>query len=1769
MKRPLRFLVALAAFVAAVAPAANPIMNENNVPTVWAATYGITGTLNMSADADGDGLSNGDEAVAGTNPFKPNDILSITDISADANGVYLTFPTRAGKRYQVQSTGSLSPASWSNTGTPLAGNDGHLTATITLPGATQKYYRVVVADVDSDGDGVNDWEEMKLGLDPFSTSTDGSQADLAVATNNLGPTSTVTINAADDVATEPTGTNPATDLATFNISRTGGLRPITVTFNVAASSTAVEGTDYDALNHTLTFGLGQKTAKVIIKPKADTLQESPESVVLTLNPGTGYTLGTQKSAGITIDDYVDNAPTGTGVQVSFWNEDQAGALAPSNSTPARFPGNPVATLLPTAQAPIAIDRDWGTGAPASGVNSNYFSSRWTGEVMPEFSQTYTFHLTADNASRLYIGGQLLIDNFPRPGAAPQAVTLTATIDLQAGERYPLRVDHYDVTGGALVKLEWSCANLVKETVPPNRLFGQVAPQFTGDPNVLVLVSGTTFTYDLSANFSGAPFTGTPKFTADNLPTGWSLDGATGIISGVPGAGLAGTWDVAASAQNANGKGSGILHFQIVNTGSSFTKETYSGTFASLAAVPFGSGTPPTVTVSTALGLPQDNTVEAHRLKGYITAPTTGVYQFFLAGSNAAELWVADDAEVNNLWKRATLSTATTFGSWTGAATSPLLYLKSGFRYYFEVRQLTSSNGGYVSVGWLKPGETGTVPSEVVPGPNLSPFTLTPPQPTNGTLYVTSMSAQGAALTNGSGSATLLMNAAETQAIVRYTYTSLTGAITQKHVHTDAWNGKSSQIIFDMDQFLPGPDGSWTWNIVDSGNYTAADIKQLIKDGAAYINLHTALYPNGEIRGNFSRVSGSQTAPAAPSTPSWTDDHTDSNAAARFLTQASFGPSTTSINRVKTLGYDAWINEQFNLDGTNPVPTTYLFPYVLANRNVNNFGNGAYSNNAIFNGWWQNSITAPDQLRQRVAFALSEIFVVSRFNELEQRNDGVADYYDMLADNAFGNVRTLLEEVTLHPIMGLYLDMIANDKPDRTKGRIPNENYAREILQLFSLGLYRMWPDGSLVLDSNNLPIATYDQDAIIGFAHAFTGWNYTQTGTYNGSGSYWPTNFNPSAVEYPNAAGTVTLAQGTYINPMKQVPSRHFTGQKRLLNNVVLPGLTKVTSGGVEKAPPDPWAPDSAPHTSSDIQTPEYQNLPGQEITLTHDAIFNHPNIGPFLCRQLIQRLVTSSPSREYLARVVQKFNDNGSGVRGDMKAVIKAILLDYEARSPVERDRRGYGKQREPLLRVTGIARAFPPGNGFTADYVQDGGVIKVGYSTATSPAHGLVNGSQVNLTLTKGGSSTYNAASGLYQIYNFDTTPNYLYGDEYVPPTTAFAVRTRDCYRGSYSFNSGTQTLTVTTNNTGHNLSTTVAANSYKVYIRFRTGTNPSTAPAGGTTGDNLYTVTSVPSSTTFTVSLAALPANATSVDVFIPRGGYTHNGTTTRVECYAPHGLANGQSIYGFFAPVTGGNVVPAGLYTISVVDEDTFTITVPGGVPAHGGTVVFAPQFGGASGTQADRASAAMITLNRSGTVAASYSDYNVGLTETELDQSPIYSPTVFNYFLPDYQYPGATAAAGLYTPEFQLTSETSVMRSANFIQGGIFASGATAGVNSFRNAGGNIAIDFAPWMGSRSVADGGTGGATDYWTNVTVTTTGGVTTYGGNLPALVDKLNTLLMGGQLPAAAKDKILAFASSNYAHSDAGTTVYSASSETHRRDRVRAVVHLIVTSPDFNIQK
>jgi uncharacterized protein (DUF1800 family) len=283
-------------------------------------------------------------------------------------------------------------------------------------------------------------------------------------------------------------------------------------------------------------------------------------------------------------------------------------------------------------------------------------------------------------------------------------------------------------------------------------------------------------------------------------------------------------------------------------------------------------------------------------------------------------------------------------------------------------------------------------------------------------------------------------------------------------------------------------------------------------------------------------------------------------------------------------------------------------------------------------WFRNALHGSDQLRQRVAFALSEIMVVSQLGVLGDMTYSLGGYYDLLSRNAFGNYRELIEEVTLHPAMGVYLSMLGNERPDPVLNIRPDENYARELMQLFSIGLVELNLDGSVKVDNNGDPIPTYDQSIIEGFAHVYTGWTYAGAPSFRQAR---PTDFNQ-------------------VIPMQLYPGFHDTGPKRLLGGVELP----------------------AGQSGS------------QDLDDALDNVFNHPNVGPFIAIRLIQRLVTSNPSPGYVQRVAQVFNDNGAGERGDPGAVVKAILLDAEARPdmPMELD----GKLKEPLLRLTQVWRAY-----------------------------------------------------------------------------------------------------------------------------------------------------------------------------------------------------------------------------------------------------------------------------------------------------------------------------------------------------------------------------------------------------------------------------------------------------------------------------------------------
>ena len=354
------------------------------------------------------------------------------------------------------------------------------------------------------------------------------------------------------------------------------------------------------------------------------------------------------------------------------------------------------------------------------------------------------------------------------------------------------------------------------------------------------------------------------------------------------------------------------------------------------------------------------------------------------------------------------------------------------------------------------------------------------------------------------------------------------------------------------------------------------------------------------------------------------------AASRFLAQTTFGPTTESIDELLSTDYSSWLDAQIAL------PATSMLDSFDQLQSLN--PSSAPSRDWVFESFWTQAVEADDQLRQRMAFALSQIFVISlREGAVASFPRGVADFYRMLSEGAFGNFRDLLEEVTLHPMMGSYLSHLGNEKGDPVTGKVPDENFAREIMQLFTIGLHELNEDGSLRLDAGGNPIETYSNDDVQGLAKVFTGFSWNGPDTSTGRFQGW--------ISVPNRD----------VLPMQPYAQFHSTLEKRFIGTVI-----------------------------EAQQTPD----PAGDLSVALDALFNHSNVGPFIGRQLIQRLVSSNPSQDYVARVTAAFNNNGEGVRGDMRAVVRAVLLDPEARTVSQSPT--FGKIREPILRLAHWMRSF-----------------------------------------------------------------------------------------------------------------------------------------------------------------------------------------------------------------------------------------------------------------------------------------------------------------------------------------------------------------------------------------------------------------------------------------------------------------------------------------------
>ncbi len=1399
------------------------------------------------------------------------------------------------------------------------------------------------------------------------------------------------------------------------------------------------------------------------------------------------------------------------------------------------------------------------------------------------------------------------------------------IPVVAGTRYDIQIDYFENTGNARAQLYWYSPSQPKQIIPAERLYPPTVPQapaaHVSDMTANALVGGP-FTHTILGSNGGA-------ISISGAPAWLTLTG--NVLSGTPPTGSGGDYQILITITNANGTSTSVLNLHVDASGGTVARELWTGiTGTSLSSIPLGTAPSSTANL-TSLQAPTSAADDfGARIRGYITAPVTGNYYFWLSASDTAEFWLSNDAEVVNAFKRASVTGGgTTPQNWATAAKSPWMALEAGKRYYFEILHKSGTGDDHLALGWSKPGEATTAPSGVVPDFVISPWVAPAPGSSNGTLYIATMLSQSGAITNGVGSATFRLSEDENSAIVTYSYSGLTGVLTDWHVHNDAFLTFPSSIMYDPNAPPSGsgplPDNnppgftSHKWVIPAMvGPMTKSQVVELIKQGKAYINLHTAAYPNGEIRGNFTLANGSKTFSPPPPPPAWTDDSNTDAGALRFLAQASYGSSIADLTAFKNLTpssssglypasrYETWIDQQL------AKPATDALQEVLRTRRADAQGGSQLDETLFFNSWWRNSITGDDQLRQRLAFALTQIHVISGQGPLDNRGEAIAYFYNKLAEGAFGNFREILETTTLTPAMGRYLDMKNNDKPDPAVGRIPNENYAREIKQLFSVGLYRMWPDGTLMLNSDDHPIDTYTQREIVGFAHVFTGW----TDGYDGLDR------------------TGLSAPANWLRQMRVVPARHYTGAKRVLNNEVFPGLPEL--GG---QPLDPLA----THNSTHFNNPAYKALPDQELELSHQQLFDHPNTGPFICRQLIQRMITSHPSRDYLYRVVQKFNNRGDGVRGDMQAVIKAILLDYEARSPDMITKPAFGKQREPLLRVAAAGRAFRP-DTYAGTYSQTGTrTITVNTTDGALPTpapkpHKLANGNTVMLEFTDASTPSAQPApwTGTYSVTVVDAD--------------TFTIQATNYATGTYSIPANSTTCTVTMSN--HWIQ---VGNQFFFDFTSNVGTGAGQLADGVAGLDQaVYTVATNPAATnngdngpnfTFEIPVGQVTTVARSGNCMMPRfrpgsmaiaasGLAAPNDRRVTMRTEEDHHLKVGDQVQlNVYATQATPQPVDVIVTVDTVVDLKTYTFLI------SSATTGWSNSQGNNSVYQFPLLSQ---PLTRSGTLNSRSSSFQLGSTDTALDQSPVNADTVFNYFLPEYKFPGSLASQGVTTPEFQLTAETGVIRQANFIYDGVFNSGTTNGFSSFTTGNGAITLDYSNWI---------TGNATNQNLGAPASTTV-PWTHNQNIDTLINQLCLLLTADQVPTAAKTAMRdlvalpiasiqvgtpcivnttrphgyttgqsvcisglsstnsengtfsvadTFVSSStarvitvvdadtftvtgvnctqaptatgVANAHASQIIYNQGSAnpsaTERRDRIRAILHLILTSPDFTIQR
>ena len=533
---------------------------------------------------------------------------------------------------------------------------------------------------------------------------------------------------------------------------------------------------------------------------------------------------------------------------------------------------------------------------------------------------------------------------------------------------------------------------------------------------------------------------------------------------------------------------------------------------------------------------------------------------------------------------------------------------------------------------------------------------------NSKVFLGVFSPQSDAITSGSGLLSLILSGDNESAQLSYNFSNLSSLQTDQHIHL----APSGTMIKDIEQ--TGPLIKYVWDLAPGGPFVS---KQAMLDtlfnGEFFLNIHTANYPAGEIS---ARIIYQADVDAPEEIPLSTADI--DRDVIRFLTQATFGatPETYQTlrqqiddngdNRLQV--YSNWIEEQFSRPATSLLQLTDASVDIFDKKIGDNekVEKPYYSRRDSF---WPIAMFGKDQLRQRMTFALSEILVIGdQPQTIYQAYRGVAHYWDQLAGNAFTTYRQTLGDASLHPIMGAWLSHLRNQKADIEQGFYPDENYAREIMQLFSFGLVHKQMNGSTKLGDDNLAMATYDNDVIKAMAEVFTGLAFS----YRNSGGNKTVNVNFFLNNNPNHE-----YQYRWTEPMKFFPDYHEFGEKTLF-----------TSGGETLT-----IPAGTDHSAAAAQT---------ELDTVLDALVSHESTAPVISRKLIQRFVSSNPSAEYIERVANVF-----GQTGDLKAVIRAILLDKEARNPAAINSPFFGKLKEPILQLTALMRllqaksAIPIGSG------------------------------------------------------------------------------------------------------------------------------------------------------------------------------------------------------------------------------------------------------------------------------------------------------------------------------------------------------------------------------------------------------------------------------------------------------------------------------------------